>query len=200
VSRTLILVFDLAAVILLALGVYQPRYRRRGVTVLLVGINVGAATVSWALSDAEVSPGLGLALFGALAIIRLRSREIELEDVSYCFAALAMGLLAGLRLDPSWLGPALSAGIIVSLFVIDHPALLRADASTSIRLDGVVLNPAEAQRRVEALGAVDVRDLEVVRADETDASTLVRFRFARSEDPLGGPPPRAGAQPATPQK
>ena len=69
-STGALLAIDLVAVLLLAFGLYFPRYQRRDMVVALLGINIGVMAVATALANAEVSAGVGLGLFGVLSIIR----------------------------------------------------------------------------------------------------------------------------------
>src|SRR3954463_10186189 len=87
---------DLIAISLLIFGVYFPRHRRRDLVIAYLGINVGVLAVSAALATSAVGAGVGLGLFGVLAIIRLRSTELDQHEVAYYFTALALGLLGGL--------------------------------------------------------------------------------------------------------
>ena len=66
----------------------------------IVSINVGVLAVALVLSRADVTAGLGLGLFGVLSIIRLRSQELDQEEVAYYFSAIALGLLGGVRVTP----------------------------------------------------------------------------------------------------
>ena len=75
-STGALLAIDLVAVLLLAFGLYFPRYQRRDMVVALLGINIGVMAVATALANAEVSAGVGLGLFGVLSIIRIRSEEL----------------------------------------------------------------------------------------------------------------------------
>ncbi|MEH3089216.1 MAG: DUF4956 domain-containing protein [Microbacterium arborescens] len=115
---------DLVAAVVLSVGLYYRRHRRRDLVVAFLGVNVGVLAVATVLGTAEVALGLGLGLFGVLSIIRLRSSEISQREVAYYFAALAMGLMAGLpAADP--LPVAVLIGLIlVVLWIADHPKLL----------------------------------------------------------------------------
>ena len=100
---TLILLgVDLAAALVLSLGLYYRRHHRRDLVVAFLGVNVGVLVVAAVLGTAEVAMGLGLGLFGVLSIIRLRSSEISQREVAYYFAALAIGLVAGLPQTDPW--------------------------------------------------------------------------------------------------
>ena len=98
---------DLVAIAVLVFAIYFPRHRRRDLVGALLGLNIGVLGVTQGLSSAGVSAGLGLGLFGVLSIIRLRSAEMDQGEIAYYFAALALGLLGGFVVSPSWLNAAL---------------------------------------------------------------------------------------------
>jgi hypothetical protein len=87
---------DLAAIALLAFGIYFPRHHRRDLVTAFFAVNLGVLAVCLVLGSSSVGIGLGLGLFGVLSIIRLRSNEIDQHDIGYYFASLALGLLAGI--------------------------------------------------------------------------------------------------------
>src|SRR5262245_13174431 len=116
---------DLAAILTLTLGIYFPRHHRRDLVVAFLGVNIGVLAVSAVLDSATIGAGLGLGLFGVLSIIRLRSAEIAQYEVAYYFASLSLGLIAGIggALNPTTGG--LLALVVLALYVVDHPRLLR---------------------------------------------------------------------------
>lgn len=178
---------DLAAITLLAFAVYYPRHRRRDLAVAFVGVNVGVLAVSMVLSDTAVGAGLGLGLFGVLSIIRLRSREIEQSEMSYYFAALAIGLIAGLSTGITWLSAGLIALVVVVLAVVDSPALLRRAREQQIVLDRAYPDEAQATAAVEHLLGTSVHRLSVRSVDLVSDTTVVDVRYSA---------PRPGSAPA----
>src|SRR4051812_28093966 len=103
----------------------------------LIGLNVGVLAVCAVLSGIDVGVGVGLGLFGVLAIIRLRSSEISHDEVAYYFAALALGLICGLQPDPRWLAPALSAAIVAVFALVDQPRMHAPYRHQQVTLDAV---------------------------------------------------------------
>jgi hypothetical protein len=100
---------------------------------------------------APLNAGLGLGLFGVLSIIRLRSEELAEHEIAYYFAALALGLIGGLSITPTALHLALTALIVVALWVGDHALVARPTSRQEVLLDcgftdGVELRPAGAPR------------------------------------------------------
>ena len=168
---------DLAAIVVLTYAIYFRRHRRRDMLLAYIALNVGVMAVAIAFSSAAVGAGLGLGLFGVLSIIRLRSSEITQEEVAYYFVSLAMGLLAGIDLDPAWLSPALIAGMVAVMYVADHPRLLSQYRQQIVTLDAAYTNEAELIRRLERLLCADVRHVVVTRLDLVRDTTTVDVRY-----------------------
>ncbi|MGH1492541.1 MAG: DUF4956 domain-containing protein [Acidimicrobiales bacterium] len=176
-NQLILIAADLIAVGLLVFGLYFPRYRRRDMVVAILGLNVGVMAVATALSSIEVSAGLGLGLFGVLSIIRLRSSELEQEDIAYYFAALATGLLGGISVTSSWISIALMGAIIVALFIGDHPRLFAGSRNQMVTLDAAYTDETALQARLENMFCAKVTRLRVKKVDLVNDSTVVDVRF-----------------------
>jgi len=117
---------DLVAISILVFALYFPRHRRRDLVVSYLGVNIGVIAVAEALTSTDVNAaGLGFGLFGVLSIIRLRSFELDQQEVAYYFVALALGVLGGVPISPDWLAPALIVALLVAIFIGDQSAPLR---------------------------------------------------------------------------
>ena len=172
---------DIAAISLLAFALYFHRHRRRDMLVALLGINVGVLGVTQALASADVNAGLGLGLFGVLSIIRLRSAEMEQSEVAYYFAALTLGLLGGLRVEPAWVSPALMVAVLAAVFVADHPALFPRYRSGRITLDRAYPDEDALRARLEELLQARIHRAHVVRLDLVDDMTVVDVAYRLHE-------------------
>ena len=172
---------NLLAVLLLAFAVYFRRHRRRDLVVAFIGVNIGVFAVASILSSVSVAMGVGLGLFGVLSIIRLRSSEINQREVAYYFAALAMGLIAGLAGALEITNPALPLGllglILITMWIADHPALLPRNLHQQIRVDRAVANETELKRQLEQRLGVTVTGVTVQQLDFVNDSTLVDVRY-----------------------
>lgn len=176
-SSLILIAVDLAAAIVLALGIYYPRHRRRDLVVAFLGVNVGVLAVASVLGLTEVGLGLGLGLFGVLSIIRLRSSEISQREVAYYFAALSMGLIGGLGIaNPIW--PAcLMALILAVMWIADHPALLARSRRQLVRLERAIVHEGELREALESRLGATVTAIDVQQLDLVNDSTLVDVRY-----------------------
>ncbi|WP_243075492.1 DUF4956 domain-containing protein [Microbacterium sp. SS28] len=185
-TSLILIAVDLAAALLLSLGLYYRRHHRRDLVVAFLGVNVGVLSVATVLGTAEVALGLGLGLFGVLSIIRLRSSEISQREVAYYFAALAMGLMAGLPQSDPWPVAGLIALILVVLWAADHPRVLARSRHQAVRLDRAVADETELRDELaERLGG-QVLSVTVQELDLVNDTTLVDVRYRVAASSLVG--------------
>ena len=183
---------DLLAIGVLVLGIYFPRHRRRDLVIAYLGVNVGVLAVSVALADSAVGAGLGLGLFGVLSIIRLRSTELDQDEVAYYFSALALGLLGGLGSDvPLTLG--LMALVVGVMYAAGHRRLLRRHRRQVMVLDTAFTDEQRLSAHLEGLLGARVHQVTVQRVDLVNDTTWVdvRFEVDRSPHPAPAPAPAA---------
>ena len=177
------LAVDLVAIGVLTFGLYFPRHRRRDLLVAYLVVNIGVLAISDVLGTSTAGVGLGLGLFGVLSIIRLRSTELAQNEVAYYFAALALGLLAGLA-TPGIVSILLMALIVVAIAVGDHPGLLRRYRHQSMVLDTAWTDETALTAELERLLGAHVLRVDIQHVDMVNDTTSVDVRY------------RIGARPA----
>ncbi|MDR6415156.1 DUF4956 domain-containing protein [Pseudarthrobacter sulfonivorans] len=169
---------DLAAISILTFVLYLRRHRRRDLVVSYLGMNVGVLAVATALSGSAAGLGLGLGLFGVLSIIRLRSTELAQHEVAYYFSALALGLIAGLGIEPVWLTASLMGLILLVMFVGDHPRVLPAHRHQTVILDRALTEDRELHARLEEVLHGKVHSATILELDLVNDKTIVDVRYA----------------------
>ena len=179
----LMFLLDLLAITVMAFLLYFPRHHRKDMVVAFVGVNLGLLAVTSALSSVDLSVGIGFGLFAVLSIIRLRSSELDHQEVAYYFAALALGLLGGAAITPEWLGPALMTVILVGLFLADHPRLFAHHRIHAMTLDGAWTDEAALVARLEEQLDGRVHLVKVRNIDFVEATTSVQVRYERTSGP-----------------
>src|SRR3954471_13209871 len=142
------LFLDLACVGALAALVGQRR-RRRGLFVVYVTFNVALFCVLTVISERHIGPAVGFGLFALLSIVRLRSEPFSNQELSYFFCALALAIINGLRIQDRWVIVLLDVVVLITLFLVDHPAIYRRTARTRITLDSVLTEPAALRGELE---------------------------------------------------
>ena len=168
---------DLAALAFLVGALYIPRHGRRDLVAAYIGVNVGVLAVTLLLSTSyNVGAGLGLGLFGVLSIIRLRSSSLAQGEVAYFFAALALGLLGGIK-SHLIIVAILMALILASLWVGDHPALMRRNRNQVVTLDRAISDENELITELEDLLGAHVRSVDLKSLDLVNDTTIVEVHY-----------------------
>ena len=186
---------DLAAMLVLVLGLYFPRHRRSDLVAAFLGVNVGVLAVATVLANSTVSAGLGLGLFGVLSIIRLRSDQISQTEIAYYFAALSIGLLSGMSTQATPLLIGLIALILGALALGDSALVFGRYTTRTVQLDSAIADQdALAAALEERLGA-SVVATRVIKLDLVNDLTLVDVRTKQSRAKRGTASPRRGARP-----
>ena len=188
---------DLVALMLLVGALYIPRHGRRDLVAAYIGVNVGVLAVTLLLSTSDnVGAGLGLGLFGVLSIIRLRSSSLAQGEVAYFFAALALGLLGGIK-SHLIIVAILMALILASLWVGDHPALMRRNRNQVVTLDRAISDENELITELEDLLGAQVRSVDLKSLDLVNDTTIVEVHYRlrpRSRAARPAQPPAAQLQ------
>lgn len=176
-SQIALLAADLVGILILVFGLYFPRHRRKDLLVAFLVVNIGVLAVANALSSTEASAGLGLGLFGVLSIIRLRSTELDQQEVAYYFAALALGLLGGLEADPAWLAPSLMAAVITVLAIGDHPSMFQNYRNQVMTLDVAFTSEAALRAHLETLLNSTIHRVKIHKVDLVRDTTVLEVRY-----------------------
>lgn len=176
-TPALMFLLDLVAITVMAFLIYFPRHHRKDMVVAFFGVNIGLLAVTAALSSTELSVGIGFGLFAVLSIIRLRSSELDQQEVAYYFAALALGIMGGVVFSPEWIGPVLMVVILAALFVVDHPRLLSRYRVQAMTLDAAWTDEEALVAHLEALLGARVHHLTVRRVDMVEATTNLEVRY-----------------------
>jgi hypothetical protein len=175
---------DVVAILILTFGLYFPRHGRKAMVVSYLTANIGLLAVSSVLSSASVPAGLGLGLFGILSIIRLRSDELDHTEIAYYFASLSLGLFAGLGGAFAWGTPVMCAGILIGLYIGDHPSLFSRYRNQIINLDEAYTDETALIMRLEEMLGAKVNHVTVRKTDLVNDTTSVDVRYEFPGNPV----------------
>jgi hypothetical protein len=159
---------NIVAIVILAFFIYYRRHRRRDATVGYIATNVSLFVVAAALSSSTtLNVGVGFGLFAVLSIVRLRSDEATQSEIGYTMVSLVIGLMTGLPGLDTDIKIAFSVLLVATMFVIDHPLLIKPQQYQRLRieLDRIITDEDELAAFVEQRIAGKVKRLTVTEID-----------------------------------
>lgn len=168
---------DLAAIVLLAYGLYYRRHHRRDLLFAYIALNVGIFAVVSLLLVQRVDIAVGFGLFGLLSIIRLRSSEITQQEIAYYFVAIVLGLVNGIAAAFPLTALALNAVLLAVMYVADHPGLLGRTRQQVVTLDVVHADPELLKVDLESRLRARVTQCVVTQIDYVRDVTVVDVRY-----------------------
>jgi hypothetical protein len=88
------LLIDLVTVFILVRYIYYPIYKHREYFFMFVIFNLIIFLVSFLLNKIELSMGAAFGLFAVFSMLRYRTENISIKDMTYLFLSIAIGLVS----------------------------------------------------------------------------------------------------------
>jgi len=150
------LLIDFAAVFALIRLVYFPAYKRRELFFTFFIFNIIIFFICFLLNKVELSMGAAFGLFAVFSMLRYRTEDISIKDMTYLFLVIALGLIAAVTkvkgatevFECVFIG--LISGVIVLLaFLLESKLLMKKEATKVINYENIEL--VSEDRRPELL-------------------------------------------------
>lgn len=88
------LIVDFAAVFALIRFVYFPAYKKRELFFTFFIFNIIIFFICFLLNKVELSMGAAFGLFAVFSMLRYRTEDISIKDMTYLFLVIAIGLIS----------------------------------------------------------------------------------------------------------
>ncbi|HRG00805.1 MAG TPA: DUF4956 domain-containing protein [Bacteroidia bacterium] len=88
------LLIDLSAVFILVRFIYYPIYKHRELFFTYFIFNIIIFLISFLLNKVDLSMGAAFGLFAVFSMLRYKTEEIAIKDMTYLFLVIAIGLVS----------------------------------------------------------------------------------------------------------
>lgn len=88
------LIIDLVSVFILVRFIYYPIYKHRDLFFTFFIFNIIIFLISFLLNKVELSMGAAFGLFAVFSMLRYRTEDISIKDMTYLFLVIAIGLVS----------------------------------------------------------------------------------------------------------
>ena len=173
------LILDFVAICILLLGLYFRNYRRPDLVAVFLACNVGLFSVLTTLSYSPISSAVGVALFGVLSIIRLRSFEFLPTQIAYFFISLAIALICATDLAGLLLPFILVVFMIVAMALVDSERFRSTTESSVIVVDTAIPDPVELEGHLSKLLNANIIHMKITGVNLLQETTTVDVTFRR---------------------
>ena len=173
--------FNIISVAILLFVLYYPRYNQKETTISAALFNVFAFAALSILSSVQFSIAAGFGLFAILALFSLRSEQINRTDISYFFGSVSIAVITSIQGTHLGFVLAILLMILVAVYVIDHPRIMRAVNEIRIDLDfipkNVVAAPEALQAELSERLAVEVLSVRILSINYVTETVRAEVSF-----------------------
>ncbi|MBL7930110.1 MAG: DUF4956 domain-containing protein [Bacteroidia bacterium] len=166
------LAVDLIAVFVLIRFIYFPIYRSRENVFTFFIFNIIIFFITYFLNKVEMSMGAAFGLFAVFAMLRYRTEDISIKDMTYMFLCIAMGLINSVT-KGSWDDLALLSLIIIAItYLLESKLLMKKEVSRIVMYENIELIKPEKRNEL-------IADLEKRLGIKVNHVTIGRIDFLR---------------------
>lgn len=166
------LAVDLAAVFVLIRFVYFPIYRSREYIFTFFIFNLIIFLITFLLNKVEMSMGAAFGLFAVFSMLRYRTEDISIKDMTYMFLVIAMGLINAVT-KGSWDEITLiSAIIIIITYLLESNVLMKKEISKVVLYENIEMIKPENRHLL-------IADLEQRLGVKINQVTIGKIDFLR---------------------
>lgn len=146
------LLIDIAAVFVLIRFVYFPIYRSREYVFTFFIFNLIIFLITYLLNKVEMSMGAAFGLFAVFSMLRYRTEDISIKDMTYMFLVISMGLINAVT-KGSWDELLLIMSIIILItWLLESKVLMKKEVSRIIMYENIeLIKPENRQQLMEDL-------------------------------------------------
>ncbi|HNO70223.1 MAG TPA: DUF4956 domain-containing protein [Bacteroidia bacterium] len=131
------LVIDMASVFVLIRLIYFPNYRNKEFFFTFFIFNLIIFLVTFLMNKVEMSIGAAFGLFAVFGILRYRTEDISIKDMTYLFLVIAMGLITAVA-KGGWDELSLISLIILLVaYLLESNILMKKELGKSILYENI---------------------------------------------------------------
>lgn len=146
------LIIDISAVFVLIRFVYFPIYRSREYVFTFFIFNLIIFLITYLLNKVEMSMGAAFGLFAVFSMLRYRTEDISIKDMTYMFLVISMGLINAVT-KGSWDELLLIMTIIILItYLLESKVLMKKEVSRIVMYENIeLIKPENRQQLMEDL-------------------------------------------------
>lgn len=151
------LLIDLVSVFILVRIIYYPIYKHRELFFTYFIFNVVIFLISFLLNKVDLSMGAAFGLFAVFSMLRYKTEEIAIKDMTYLFLVIAIGLVSAVtkikdtsdNVEYLFL-IAINVVVLVITYLLESNLLMKKEVVKTILYENIELIKADKKEELLA--------------------------------------------------
>lgn len=179
---------DLVSVFVLIRLVYFPIYKRRELFFTYFIFNTVIFLICFLLNKVDLSMGAAFGLFAVFSMLRYRTEDISMKDMTYLFLVIAMGLISAVTKIKgaedsveSLFVVAINGVIIVIAYLLESSLLMKKEGAKVIIYENIELIKAEKESEliedIKLRTGINVHRISIQKIDFLRDSAQIKIFY-----------------------
>ena len=183
--KELLLAFliNLIAILIIVRGLYYPKCKRGEFFFTYILIAISTFMLIYVLGDVKLKAGIALGLFAIFSIIRYRTEQVAIREMTYLFIIIALSAINGLTVSELSIGEVIIINIlfIMSIWICESKLLISHYSYKVIKYDNVNLITPEKREELiadlEKRTGLKIEKVEVGSIDFLKDAAIVKMYY-----------------------
>ncbi|MBT3181612.1 MAG: DUF4956 domain-containing protein [Deltaproteobacteria bacterium] len=182
--------FDLLVVFVIIRLVFYPRYRQKNYAISYFLINISVFLACILLNSLKLKMGFAFGLFAVFSIIRYRTEQIPIKEMTYLFICIIIGVLNALSKKRISYAEIMLCNLIImlSVYFLELRFLRRGLNSKVVRYEKIeLISPDKKPEMIADLKertGLDVVSIFINEIDFLTDTANVRLFYQEKETPI----------------
>lgn len=183
------LVINFVFITIIVRGIYYQRTKRKDYlfTYYLIGFII--FFICFSLKKLDIDTGMGLGLFAIFSIIRYRTNQIEIKEMTYLFIVIGLSVVNSLASNKISMTELfiVNGFMLVMTYLLEYVWLLKHETRKSILFENIALTDLakrnELKQELENRTGLKINRVEVGKINYLDDTAQLRvFYFAEEQE------------------
>ncbi|MBL7911126.1 MAG: DUF4956 domain-containing protein [Bacteroidia bacterium] len=179
---------DLLSIIILIRFVYFPVYKKREFYLTFFVFNIVIFLLSFLLNKVDLSLGAAFGLFAVFSMLRYRTENISIKDMTYLFLVIAVGLINAItkikfaddQYEYVFLG-IINALVIAVAFLLESKSVIKREGIKIVVYEKIELvnatNQMELIEDLKTRTGLDIYKVSVIKIDFLNDSAQIKIYY-----------------------
>ena len=179
-------VINLIAILIIVRGLYYPKCKRGEFFFTYILIAISTFMLIYVLGDVKLKAGIALGLFAIFSIIRYRTEQVAIREMTYLFIIIALSAINGLIISELSLGEVIIINVlfIASIWVCESKLLISHYSYKVIKYDNVnLITPDKREELIadlEKRTGLKIEKVEVGSIDFRKDAAIIKMYYKSS--------------------
>lgn len=178
---------NIVSILIVVRGLYYPKCKRGEFFFTYILIAISTFMLIYVLGDVKLKAGIALGLFAIFSIIRYRTEQVAIREMTYLFIIIAISAINGLIVSELSYGEVLiiNALFIISIWLCESKLLISHYSYKVIKYDNVNLITEDKREELiadlEKRTGLKIEKVEVGSIDFLKDAAIVKMYYRSKE-------------------